>query len=298
MAAVHSLAHVLGFIIIFRVAQTEMFQNDSALSDFGGVVSHCTKALNGGTDNSSLPRLHDIVQYSQTKWEAPPSYCNMVDVPNGIDPTTQAGFLNSKCSTPHTMADIIQKNTLIPEEVQVVELIIKSLSQCGVPNRSMLTLGMAIRLTSQRMSWTVGALTTTDATPRCLRLDHVLVVHVPNQQRMFIDFEWRDRFALEQVVPWYATWLETIPLYMVAFEDTFLFHLKQNCSRCSACYQELGMAIPPWRSSETCEQAYLVGSQTAVDMRPFCKNLLAEEAKEMNSDCQVGCTAGVKERYL
>ena len=275
-----------------------MFQNDSTHSEFGIVASHCTKALNNGTDNSSLPRLYDIMQYSQTKSGAPPSYSNMVDVPICIDPTTQSGWLNSKFSTPHAMTDIVQKNTFIPEEVQRVELIIKSLCRSGVLNLSMLTLGMAIRLTCQCSSWTVGVMTTAAIKPGCLRLDHVLVVHMPNQQRMFIDFEWKDRFALEQMVPWYANWLETIPLYMVAFEDTFLFHLKQNCLKCCACYQELGMAVPPWRLSETCKQAYLFGSQTAVDVRPFWKNLLAEEANKMTSDCQVGCTSGVKERCL
>ena len=171
-------------------------------------------------------------------------------------------------------ADTRRKAAETSAEVRLISALVFSLYQLRISDPAVLCTATAFCLTRDCPTWRAKLITGALARPNLPRIDNVLVVCINSRTRVFIDFEWRERFRLRRTIPQFDAWFNSVSPVMVAPEASLISQVRHNCLHCRNCFLALSMEIPPWRRPESIISAYLTSQQVAIDVKPLCGYLL------------------------
>ena len=193
------------------------------------------------------------------------------------------------------LADGRRKQAETSAEVRLISALVFSLYQIRISDPAVLCTATAFCLTRDCPTWKVKLITGALAKPNLPRIDNVLVVQTGQKHRVYIDFEWRERYRLKRTVPMFDQWFNSVSPVMVAPEASLVSQIKHNCLHCRNCFLSQAMEIPPWRRAESLISAYLYSAQVAIDVKPLCGYLLetletsstehGEESEEDDDEC-------------
>eukprot|EP00667_Euglena_gracilis_P009625 EG_transcript_9784 len=98
------------------------------------------------------------------------------------------------------------------------------------------------------------------------RVENVVVVTLPNQQRIYVDPEWRRRFYVLRRTAEFDVFLSTLPQVFVGSELMLKQHIFRNCHEMNQCLESLDMSVPPWRTAGVMLVWYASLQSLAIDI--------------------------------